>query len=185
MKRFSSYFLTENKFKTPGYIEHQYETGSRFVLSESWEHYSSGSVFILNENDIPDLTFKAGIGISKGIFKDPEGKIVQITGSRKLLESILIYSPVSEPEPDIPTEPVIIIQKEILQPISPEIPVEAIKQAVQEMIVVGPQGIPGPKGEPGKTIIIEKQIPEKQVNMSFDFGDLSEDNQGYIDFGQI
>ena len=177
MKRFTSYFHKEET--APGYCEGQYSQGSVFILSETWNGYTAGSEFVLTENELPDVQYKIGVGISKGVFKDPKGNFIEIGGSRRLLENILKFKPEETKQPDSVSSPVVIIEKEVVHSLPQEIPLETIKQVVQEMIIAGPKGERGPEGPPGKTIIIEK--PQENTNKTetvsgFDFGSIEKDS---------
>lgn len=189
MKRFTKYF--EKSEKKSGYLENAYPVNSVFVLEKQWESYSQGSEFTLTENELPDKNLKLGIGITKALFRDPNGNFIEITGSKNLLESTFIFKPIIEKEqPDAtPIQPVVIVEKEIVQTLPPEIPVDVIRQVVEEMMVIGPKGERGPAGPPGKTIIIEKQQPVNSVQTSteFDFGTIEKESSPglSIDLGSL
>jgi len=179
MKRFTSYFHKEET--APGYCEGQYSQGSVFILSETWNGYTAGSEFVLTENELPDIQYKIGVGISKGVFKDVNENFIEISGSRNKLKSLFIHKP-NNPSPDIKQEaqePIVIIQKEIVQT-QPEFSKEELKEMIKTLMVVGPKGDQGPPGPPGPSIeqtkseIIVQAIPDgiTSQNINFDFGSI-------------
>ena len=190
MKRFTSYF--EKSEPQPGYTEGDYSQGTVFILSENWNEFPKGSEFTLSEGELPDICKQLGNGITRALFKAPDGKFIQITGSKLLLETIFIHKPksIQESLESAPIQPVVIVEKEIVQTLPPEIPVDTIRQIVQEMVVAGPKGEQGPAGPPGKTIIIEK--PQESVSTSatsteFDFGTIEKESAPglSIDLGSL
>jgi len=146
MKRFNTYFHTEEKKE--GYLEGQYPVNSIFSLSQNWNNYDTKSQFILVENELPDLNLKAGVGITKALFKDPNGKYIEITGSKSLLEQLFIFVPQPEFEPEPVPEPIYVIEKQV---VSPDLNLikEQIEKVAEQLLVAGPQGERGVQGYQG------------------------------------
>jgi len=212
MKKFNTYFSSKNNISKPGYIEGKYDLNSKFILSEKLKDYDKDSEFILVEDQLPDQTIQIDIGINKAIFKNKNGNLIQVIGSRKRLQELFIFEPnfelkIQEPPPPQPQ----IIEKQI-ETVNPELVKEYVEKFVEEFMVVGPkgekgirgekgligpkgepgkpgepgiagpEGPQGPKGEPGKFIIVNAS----DVPSLFDFGSIMNEETGInIDMGEI
>jgi hypothetical protein len=202
MEKFKHYFNTNKKTSVKeeaGYAEGVYGYGSTFVLTKKWENYNAGSEFILTEETSTNVLLRAGLGIFKGSFKDPNGIDIKITGSKTTLQELFKFKPKPvQPEPQQPQAPVYIVEKQIIRT-DPEVTKEFIEKIVEQMVLAGPQGQmglrgpagpPGPPGPPGPVVIAENTsasgIAGAQVS-AFDFGGLQTEakHNVSIDLGTI